>query len=119
MKPLEMTYLASAYTNLPDKEMAYRVACEGVTTLASLGFAVFSPIAQWHPIARGTPLEEKDFHFWEAQNLGVLAKADSLTLFSTHHLRISLGMQNELRFARERGIPTYLLLPNGRELYFD
>jgi nucleoside 2-deoxyribosyltransferase len=70
------------------------------------GNAVFSPIAHSHGVADYMPEHIRlNGDFWMEQDLPLLAKCDEIVVLCLEGWEQSSGVQQEIAFARERGIP--------------
>jgi hypothetical protein len=103
-----IVYLASPYSH-PEagvRGARYDIACAHAAQLMAAGECVFSPIAHSHPIAEY--LDDRlvcDFDFWMAEDLPILAACSVLKVLCIDGWKESRGVQREIEFARERGIP--------------
>ncbi len=107
-----MIYLASAYSH-PDphvREWRFREACRAAANLLRAGITVFSPIAHSHPIAQfGMPTS---WEFWSQVDREYLARCDVLAVLTLPGWRESVGVQAEIGFARELGLPVEFVAPS-------
>lgn len=104
-----MIYLASPYSH-PDpdvREQRYRDACRATAALLRAGLTVFSPIAHSHALVEhGLPA---DWKFWERFDHAYLERCDLLVVLMLAGWKISVGVQAEIRIARELGKPVSYL----------
>ena len=106
-----MVYLASPYSHsdLSIREERFRAACQAAAHLLRLGHVVFLPVAHPHPIAEfGLPTE---WAFWERQDRGFLEHCNEVIVLTLDGWDESLGVQGEIRIARELGKPVRYLAP--------
>lgn len=106
-----MIYLASPYTH-PDNEVRqwrFCEACRAAAALLRAGVTVFSPIAHSHPIARfGMPTS---WAFWSQVDREYLSRCDVLAVLTLAGWRESVGVQAEIKLAREMGLPVVYVSP--------
>lgn len=107
-----MIYLASPYSH-PDpavREQRFRAACQAAVALLHAGRVVFSPIAHSHPLAQhGLP---GNWHFWERYDRAFLERCDEVLVLMLDGWEESVGVQAEIRIARELGKPVRYLAPD-------
>lgn len=104
-----MIYLASPYTHRDPqvREQRFRAACQATAALIRAGAVVFSPICHSHPLAdHGLPTE---WSFWERFDREYLARCDLLLVLKLEGWTTSVGVQAEMRIARELGKPICFL----------
>jgi len=101
-----MIYLASPYSHPSAdlREERYLTAMKFVVHYASLGLPVYSPVVHWHEAAKrfALPTSAK---FWERQNKHMLQLASCLAVLELDGWEGSAGVQQELEWAQESGIP--------------
>jgi hypothetical protein len=78
--------------------------------LLHAGNVVYSPITHNHPIAiaHGLP---RGWEFWEKFDTEFLRNASKLEVFMLPGWEESNGVMNEIRIAREFGVPIYYTQP--------
>ncbi len=107
-----MIYLASPYSH-PDpavREQRFHAACQAAVALLHAGRVVFSPIAHSHPLAQhGLP---GNWHFWERYDRAFLELCDEVVVLMLDGWQESVGVQAEIRIARELGKPVRYLPPD-------
>ena len=98
-------YLASPYSHRCKKveEDRFEAACKAAGGLIREGFFVFSPIAHSHPIAIRCSLP-KTYSFWKRYNQSWLAWADMLIVLQLEGWKTSLGVKEEIIYAKEHGL---------------
>jgi hypothetical protein len=100
-----MIYLASPYSQ-PDpaaRQRRFGAACQGAATLLRAGKPVFAPVIHGHPVvAYGLPT---DWEFWEPINRRLLVQCSQVAVLMLDAWRVSVGVQAEIRIARELGKP--------------
>ena len=104
-----MIYLASPYSHRDavTREYRFREVCEVAARLMRSGHNVFSPIAHTHPIAQfGLP---KEWDFWEKYDREFLAVCDAVWVLQINGWKESVGVQAEIKIARELKKPVYFL----------
>jgi len=106
-----MIYLASPYSH-PDptvREQRFRAACRAAAALLRAGQPVFSPIAYSHWTAEhGLPCT---WSFWEPLDRWFLERCDEVVVLMLDGWETSVGVQAEIRIARELGKPVRYLAP--------
>jgi nucleoside 2-deoxyribosyltransferase len=104
-----MIYLASPYSH-PDpavREQRFHAACRAAVAMLHTGRVVFSPIAHSHPLAQhGLP---GNWHFWEQYDRAFLERCDEVVVLMLDGWQESVGVQAEIRIARELGMPVRYL----------
>ncbi len=113
-------YLASPYTS-PDKNQRicrYGQVCLITAQLLREGHLVFSPIAHGHALeGYGLPAE---FEFWQRHCLSFLETwATDLWVLTLRGWEDSRGVNAEIEFARQRGMPVSLVNLIGRMEPYD
>lgn len=107
-----MIYLASPYSH-PDpavRAQRFRAACRAAVALLHAGHVVFSPITHSHPLAQhGLP---GNWQFWERYDREFLQRCDEVVVLMLPGWRKSVGVQAEIRIARELGKPVRYLAPD-------
>ena len=112
------SYLASPYQN-PDNPtdrlycaQRFAEACSAAAKLMAQGHLIFCPIAHSHCIADYLLADARNSHdFWLKQDFALLASAQRLLVLMLHQWRRSYGVQREIEFARDNGIPVLYLKP--------
>lgn len=103
---MSFKYLASPYTH-PDRKVRhtrYEQVMHYAAYLMRQKIVVYSPIAHSHPMSLRFDLPETP-EFWRVQNYGILAKASELLILRLEGWDKSLGVHEELEFARCCQIP--------------
>lgn len=107
-----LTYLASPYSH-PDPvimEERHELACRAAGALMLQGEVVFAPIAHSHFIGKHLN-KPTDHDFWLKQDFGILAKCSQMIVLMAGGWQESFGVQAEIKFCAERGIPVRYLYP--------
>jgi hypothetical protein len=111
-----MIYLASPYSH-PDpdvREARYRAACLATASLLRAGQLVFSPIAYSHWTAEhGLPCT---WSFWAMFDRWFLEHCDEVVVLMLDGWKASVGVQAEIRIARELGKPVRYISPGDNVL---
>lgn len=107
-----MIYLASPYSH-PDpavREARFLKVCRCAAAMVGRRNHVFSPIVHSHPIAvrHGLP---GDFWFWRAWNRDMLQRCNGLHVFTIDGWTESVGVKDEIEFARKLGMPVLFVDP--------
>lgn len=108
------SYLCSPYTH-PDPSVRasrYEAACKAAAKLLLRGEAVFAPIPHSHPIEQHFPKPE-GFDFWMHVDLPLVARAEKLIVLKLDGWDTSRGVQREMEYARENGIPIQFMEPDA------
>ena len=108
-----MIYLASPYSH-PDpavREDRFRAACLAAAALLRQGHAVFSPIAHSHCVATVGDLDPS-WALWRAGDLRLLEACDELVVLRLDGWDRSVGVTEEVAYARSRGTPVAYLDPD-------
>lgn len=101
----KLIYLASPYSD-PDPIImeARRVAaCRTAAFLIAQGVAVISPIAHNTAIIREAG-GQTGWDIWKAQDIAMLSACHELAVLMLPGWKQSVGVQDEIRIATERGI---------------
>lgn len=102
----EMEYVGSPYTG--NEEANYQIALYETQKLLCDGVIAYSPIVHCHPMAIAFDMPG-DFSFWKKYNLGMLRIASSMIVLKAPGWDLSRGLEKEISFAYEAGIPiTYI-----------
>ena len=104
-------YLASPYSH-PDpavREQRFHAACRAAVALLHAGRVVFSPIAHSHPLAQHSL--PGNWQFWEQYDRKFLERCDEVVVLMLDGWEESVGVQAEIRIARELGKPVRYLAP--------
>jgi len=105
-------YLASPYSHKDPaiREARFHASCEAAAALMARGRLVFCPVAHSHSIAQYLPAETVcDFDFWMLQDLPILARAQRLIVLMLDGWRESRGLNREICFAVQHGIPVQFM----------
>lgn len=107
-------YLGCPYTS-PDTELQQtrvEVASIVAAELAVSNHAVFSPITHGHSMAQHLPggTATSTHQFWMGQCLPILAAADELWVLPLDGWEQSRGLEEELVFAQDHGIPIKFIM---------
>lgn len=107
-------YLASPYTHPSAlvREQRYLDLRDYAGPLMAIGYYVYAPILNTHPIAGryGLPME---FEWWEGFNRAFIERSAGVVVADMDGWRESRGVAHEIALARELGLPTYLLTREG------
>lgn len=108
----KMEYLATPYTHKSRQVMDLRavisdiIACE----LTNQGRLIYAPISSWHHVACKYTMPT-DAKFWEELNLSFLARCEKLVVIMTPGWDISVGVADEINFAKKHDIEIEYLDP--------
>ena len=86
------------------REWRFQKICE-VAAFRMRFTTVFCPIAHSHPIAIIGGAPGTDWEFWARQDLALLDKCDRLTVARLPGYDKSKGVQAEITYAMQNGIP--------------
>jgi hypothetical protein len=106
-------YLASPYTaNDPAvRRQRYEVACRKAVELLRSGKCVYSPIVYSHHLcAYGLPV---DWEFWQKYDRYFLKICSEVIVLTIDGWQVSVGVQAEIKIARELGKPISFLSPSA------
>jgi hypothetical protein len=106
-----IAYLASPYLSADPavREERFRAACRAAAVLFRAGHFLISPIAHSHVLVEhGLP---GDWTFWQRFDRALLARCDALFVLMLDGWEESVGVQAEIRIARELGKPVRYLAP--------
>lgn len=110
-----MLYLACPYSH-PDaavREERYHAACRATAAVLRAGVAAYSPVVQSHPlVAHGLP---EGWDFWSRFDATFLEVADAMLVLALEGWAQSVGVREELRLAKEMGIPVSFAGPEEVE----
>jgi hypothetical protein len=102
-----LVYLASPYSHAAIRDARYQAACRATAALISAGHVVFSPIVHSHPlVAFGLA---GNWETWERIDRAFLERFDEVAVLMLDGWDQSIGVQAELRIAREMGKPVRFL----------
>lgn len=107
----KLIYLATPYSH-PEwevKKERFKAASRKAGEMMAKGMYVFCPIAHSHPIDTYSFAHPKEGFWWLDQDFAVLERCDELCVFMMDGWDSSYGVTEEIKFAKENGIPiTYL-----------
>lgn len=109
---MSFIYLASPYSNKDAtvRSIRYWAAVCKAAELMQEGAVVFSPIAHTHAIGMRMN-REMDHDFWLRQDLALLQHASALYVLRLEGWLDSVGVNREIRYAVEHGIPVEYVDP--------
>lgn len=110
-----LTYLACPYSHESELVKAYRVAQvnrAAARLLRGTG-TVFSPISHSHGIAESDPTLGSTWEFWEEKDLPFLDYATRVVVLTLDGWRESRGVQAEIKYAMDHGLPVYYMTRGG------
>jgi len=114
MKPKEplFLYLACPYSSTDSAEVLERFhrVNKAAGILMDMGYVVFSPITHSHTIE--VAMERvKPWAYWQIQDLAILKRCDKLTVLMLDGWDKSVGVTDEIAFARKQGITVIYINP--------
>ena len=111
MKEVKLWYLASPYTNHPHgREIAFREAATNLGLLLAAGVPAFSPISHTHPVEKHSPVvKDKGHSFWMGVDRAIFDRCEGLIVLTAPGWLISTGVNMEIDWARERGLPIFYM----------
>ena len=101
-------YLASPYSHPEERVRNERfvAACKKAAQYINKGIAVFSPIAQSHPVADHMAEHKRmDYELWMKVDLPLVRMASELHVLCIDGWRQSRGVTREIEYATLLGIP--------------
>lgn len=108
-----LIYLASPYGSSKSTELRqerYEAALAAETEIRRGGLHVYSPIVHCHPgAARG--LYPSNWEYWQAFDELMLSRCDMLYVLTLDGWQESIGVQAEIRLAKQLNKPTLLVYP--------
>lgn len=106
----KLIYLATPYSKYPKGRCAaYQAACEKAAELMLLGHTIFCPIAHSHSIETDAMNQRMTGEWWLRQDFAVLDRCDELWVYQLPGWEESLGVQAEIKRAKEEHIPIKML----------
>lgn len=104
-------YLASPFTHTQKEIMRMRteIAIDVSIKLVNADYIIFSPIAyngSW--IDKGV---RGDWEFWKEFDLKIISKCEGVIVLTMPGWENSVGVTEEVEFAKEMAIPVYYLSP--------
>lgn len=109
--PVEgLYYLASPYSH-PDplvKELRYLLITRIAAELFNQGYALVEPIGSSHPVAKQFKLPT-GYEYWQARDRSMISKCDGVIVAKLPGWRESVGVTDEIHYAKEIGKPVYYL----------
>ena len=108
-----MIYLASAYSdpNPSVRQWRFEAACKATAKMLRAGLIVFSPVVHSHPLTRyGLP---SDWKFWHRYDRVYLEACSAMAVLTLDGWRESEGVNNEIKIAKDLGMPFWLLDPES------
>ncbi len=117
-----MKYLASPYSKFPyGKDNAFAEVARLAAHLMKCDMDIFCPIAHSHPIetvaiASGDWDDIETGEFWLKQDFAVLKHCDELIVYKMPGWEDSLGVAEELEYAKSLGIPVTYVEYNNNEV---
>ena len=105
-KQVDLIYLAHPYTheNQWVREARFQSANRAAAKLMGEGKYVFSPISHTHPIVRAGAMMH-DWQYWEGYDRAMLKLCTKMIVVMHPGWKESKGVSEEIRIAREMGIP--------------
>ena len=116
MKNRTFKYLASPYSH-PDpeiRERRFKEICKIASVLIMGGNVLFCPISMSHPIQEYGHTKST-WEFWEAIDTKFLELSDELLVITMDGWEESIGVQAEIKIARDLGLPIRYLDPKTLE----
>jgi len=105
-----ITYLACPYSHASKQVREDRFAAVNLAAghLMRRGRFVFSPISHTHPIAMACELPF-GFDYWEAYDKAILDHCCDVVVLTLDGWEDSVGVQAEIAYAKELGLPTTMM----------
>jgi len=116
-------YLATPYSvggiNTSDiKQFNFEHVSKVAGKLMDMGYVVYSPVSQNHPISIYGNLKDRDLDFWLIQDLPFIEFCDVLCILMLPGWNISPGVKKEIEYATELGKDIYYINYKNNELTF-
>lgn len=109
----ELVYLGVPYTGTKE-EMNFRAMVVDTIArdLSYKGIMVYSPISSWHHIScsYGMPT---NYYFWQDMCESFLSRCSKLMVVKLPGWTTSVGLQSEIKFAKENTIAIEYINPNS------
>ena len=113
-------YMASVYTSYPEgKEQAFVEACKQVTRLQTNnpGEVFYSPIVHCHAMRKYGGFDNFDWEgFIRPIDFAFLKKAKAMIVIMMPEWQTSVGINDELKYARKLGKPILYVEPGTKEI---
>ena len=112
-------YLASPYSHpsAATRELRYRAARDGLKWLLIHRMWTYSPIVHCHEMAVNAGLPT-DAAFWQDYNHAMIDQADELLVLTIEGWQQSVGVNEEITYAADLGLPIRLMTPNSTSYVF-
>jgi len=110
---MKRIYLATPYSH-PDarvRHWRFEAVNEFAAKLMMLGYTVFSPISQSHPIAEHLGPDTENWDFWSQQDLPWLERCDAVYVLTLDGWDMSVGVAGEIEHADRHNIPVHFIDP--------
>lgn len=113
----QVIYLASPYSHVDPKVMqarhdeVARIYCDLISE-----YIVFCPILHNHTAANISGTLTGNWATWREQDLGLLSRCDILVVALMEGWHKSVGVQAEIKFARENLIPVQFYDPEAKQM---
>ena len=115
-KPL--IYLASPYTRhglagaakRSAETRRFEMVAKAAAFFMDQGHHIFCPIAHTHPLWQ-YGLQKKNGDWWLDQDFAILKHCNQLWVYMLEGWKESYGVQAEMQYAREQGMPIYYIEP--------
>lgn len=116
-----LVYLASPYSDANPEVMAFRADAAAATMALMLdqGVNVFSPIACSASVSKFRKGEPFEYEAWSNVCEAMIERCDSLVVLMIDGWKASTGVQAEIVYARELGIPIRGIDIKGRSARID
>ncbi len=106
----QIIYVASPYSSGDPEQIQnnYEMVTEFVAMLVSMGYIAISPITYGHTLLDYQDMP-KDYGFCKHFCIGLLKKSDAILVLKLPGWEDSVGVQDEMDFARKNHIEVYLI----------
>lgn len=108
-----LIYLASPYSHRLKsiRHRRWRQVTQIGAQLIAEGVHIFGPITESHSYSEANPKIGKGWEFWKTHYELMLSKCDELWVVMLDGWENSKGVQGEIAYATERGIPITYIKP--------
>ena len=116
-----MIYLASPYTTTDKhlKETRLKNLKNICSILLNAKYNIISPVLHNAYLFEEVKILDSSWDFWKLYCLDILSKCNELFVFKDIQWESSIGVNEEIRFAKQNGIPIKYLTLNDDKIIFE